>query len=250
MEREVIGYGFASAADPSRYPELAAKAVAARARIRERVKREKLEACVEFFDREAYFSNMSIAENILFGTPRASGFPARDAGEQSGDARLAARRRTARRSLRRRCQSRGADGRAVRRRRARQRPVRAIQLHQPGRPARIPGAGIEVQQGQACGRSRTRTRRGCSRSRSGSSSRGIASGVMDEACRAASSPHATSSAAATQAATTSANSSIPIASARRFRSRTTSCSVASLSSRRARRRGSARSCATSRRRRE
>jgi len=74
MEREVIGYGFSSAADPSRYPELAAKAVAARARIRERVGREKLEACVEFFDRETYFSNMSIAENILFGTPRDPGF--------------------------------------------------------------------------------------------------------------------------------------------------------------------------------
>jgi len=74
MEREVIGYGFASATDPRRHPELAAKAVAARAHLRERVTRERLESAVEFFDRDAYFANMSIAENILFGTPRRADF--------------------------------------------------------------------------------------------------------------------------------------------------------------------------------
>ncbi|HTL77542.1 MAG TPA: ABC transporter ATP-binding protein [Casimicrobiaceae bacterium] len=74
MEREVIGYGFASATDPNRHPELAAKAVAARAHVRERVVREHLEGAVEFFDRDAYFANMSIAENILFGTPRRADF--------------------------------------------------------------------------------------------------------------------------------------------------------------------------------
>ncbi|MFI4887772.1 MAG: ATP-binding cassette domain-containing protein [Burkholderiales bacterium] len=70
MEREVVGYGFASTTDPGGHPDLAAKAVAARARVRDRVGREKLEGCVEFFDRNAYFANMSIAENILFGMPR------------------------------------------------------------------------------------------------------------------------------------------------------------------------------------
>ncbi|MGE5170208.1 MAG: ATP-binding cassette domain-containing protein, partial [Rudaea sp.] len=74
MEREVIGYGFASTTDPARHPDLAAKAVAARARMRERVKRENLDACVEFFDRNAYFAHMSIAENILFGMPRRPAF--------------------------------------------------------------------------------------------------------------------------------------------------------------------------------
>ena len=73
MEREVIGYGFASTTDPSRHPDLAAKAVAARARVRERVTRDH-EASVEFFDRDAYFANMSIAQNILFGTPRRPDF--------------------------------------------------------------------------------------------------------------------------------------------------------------------------------
>jgi ABC-type multidrug transport system fused ATPase/permease subunit len=74
MEREVIGFGFSSMTDPARHPDLAAKAVAARARMRERVKRENLDACVEFFDRNAYFAHMSIAENILFGMPRHPAF--------------------------------------------------------------------------------------------------------------------------------------------------------------------------------
>ena len=52
MEREVIGFGLASTADPQRQPGFAAKAVAARARVRERVQRESLEAFVELFDRE------------------------------------------------------------------------------------------------------------------------------------------------------------------------------------------------------
>jgi len=74
MEREVIGFGFASITNPKRHPDLAAKAIAARARVRERVANEKLEGAVEFFDRELYFSNMSIAENILFGTPLRADF--------------------------------------------------------------------------------------------------------------------------------------------------------------------------------
>jgi ABC-type polar amino acid transport system ATPase subunit len=74
MEREVIGYGFASSVDPKRHPDLAAKAVAARAHVRKRVAREQLEGAVEFFDRDAYFENMSIAENILFGTPQRADF--------------------------------------------------------------------------------------------------------------------------------------------------------------------------------
>lgn len=74
MEREVIGYGFASTTNPKRYPDLATRVVAARARVRERVAKEKLDASVEFFDRDAYFANMSIAENILFGTPRRADF--------------------------------------------------------------------------------------------------------------------------------------------------------------------------------
>lgn len=70
MEREVIGFGFASTTDPARHPDLASRAVAARAHVRERIQRDNLSPCVELFDRDAYFANMSIAENILFGMPR------------------------------------------------------------------------------------------------------------------------------------------------------------------------------------
>jgi ABC-type polar amino acid transport system ATPase subunit len=70
MERAVVGYGLASTADPLLQPELAAKAVAARAKVRDRVQRENLAAFVELFDPAKYFNNMSIAENILFGMPR------------------------------------------------------------------------------------------------------------------------------------------------------------------------------------
>jgi putative ABC transport system ATP-binding protein len=68
MERELIGFGFSSATAPARHPVLAEKSIVARSLVRERVARENLAACVEFFERGAYFDNMSVAENILFGT--------------------------------------------------------------------------------------------------------------------------------------------------------------------------------------
>ena len=74
MGREVLGYGLASTTDPKVHPDLAAKVLAARAHVRERVQREHLESYVELFDRDAYFANMSIAENILFGMPRRPDF--------------------------------------------------------------------------------------------------------------------------------------------------------------------------------
>jgi len=70
MERAVTGYGLASTTDSSVHPEIAGRAVAARAKVRARAKTESLEAFVEFFDPDTYFANMSVAENILFGTPR------------------------------------------------------------------------------------------------------------------------------------------------------------------------------------
>ena len=74
MERAVVGYGLASTADPLLHPDIAAKALAARAKVRERVQRENLGALVELFDRGKYFMNMSVAENLLFGTPRRPDF--------------------------------------------------------------------------------------------------------------------------------------------------------------------------------
>jgi len=70
MDREVLLFGLASTTDPKANPAFAAMALEARARIRERVHREGLEPYIELFDRDAYHSNISVAENLLFGMPR------------------------------------------------------------------------------------------------------------------------------------------------------------------------------------
>ena len=75
MERDVIGYGLASTADPH------AASRDSRPR-RSRRGRKCASACsarisrafVELFDRGKYSSNMSVAENLLFGTPRRPDF--------------------------------------------------------------------------------------------------------------------------------------------------------------------------------
>jgi energy-coupling factor transporter ATP-binding protein EcfA2 len=74
MEQEVIGFGLASAADPQAHPSLAAMGLEARARIRDRVANKDLASYVELFDPSRYHSNISVAENLLFGTPRSAAF--------------------------------------------------------------------------------------------------------------------------------------------------------------------------------
>jgi ABC-type multidrug transport system fused ATPase/permease subunit len=74
MEQEVIGFGLASASDPQAHPSIAAMGLDARARIRDRVHGEDLASFVELFDPARYHSNISVAENLLFGTPRSLAF--------------------------------------------------------------------------------------------------------------------------------------------------------------------------------
>ena len=74
MEQEVIGFGLASASDPQANPSLATMGLEARTRIRDRVQREDLASYVELFDPLRYHSNISVAENLLFGTPRSPAF--------------------------------------------------------------------------------------------------------------------------------------------------------------------------------
>jgi len=74
MEQEIVGFGLASAADPVAHPSVAAMGLEARARIRDRVQREDLASFVELFDPTRYHSNISVAENLLFGTPRSPAF--------------------------------------------------------------------------------------------------------------------------------------------------------------------------------
>jgi ABC-type multidrug transport system fused ATPase/permease subunit len=72
MERDVIDFGLASMAPDDTAIETAC--VAARARIRDEVGKRKLADYVEFFDVDAYNTNMSVAENLLFGTPHRPDF--------------------------------------------------------------------------------------------------------------------------------------------------------------------------------
>ena len=70
MEDEVMRFGLASTVDPRADLEFAAMALEARKRVRERVQAENLSSYVELFDRDGYHSNISVAENLVFGTPR------------------------------------------------------------------------------------------------------------------------------------------------------------------------------------
>ena len=74
MEQEVVSFGLASTLDPQADPKLAAMALEARRHVRERVRAENLSSFVELFDRDRYHSNISVGENLLFGTPRHPSF--------------------------------------------------------------------------------------------------------------------------------------------------------------------------------
>ena len=225
MEQEVIGFGLASAADPQAHPSIAAMGLDARARIRDRVQGEDLASFVELFDPARYHSNISVAENLLFGTPRSPAFqPANLPGNPEFVA-LARRSRPAGRPLPGGRDGGGAHGRAVRGRRAGQRSVRPVQFHQRRRPAGIPdpagedrrrhaGRGERRREGEPAGPHLPAGRRAASARRD---RRGHAG--------AGSSRRGPSFAGATRSARTSSNSSSPTVSARRSRSRTTSCSA-------------------------
>ena len=84
MERAVIGYGLAST-DRSAccIPRSRRRRSRRGRRSASASQRENLAAFVELFDRDAYFANMSVAENMLFGTPRHPDFQPGSAREQS-----------------------------------------------------------------------------------------------------------------------------------------------------------------------
>jgi energy-coupling factor transporter ATP-binding protein EcfA2 len=68
MDSELLAFGLASRGAGSD-PQLASLALEARARLRDRVRAPDLAPLVELFDRDRYFENASVAENLLFGTP-------------------------------------------------------------------------------------------------------------------------------------------------------------------------------------
>jgi putative ABC transport system ATP-binding protein len=74
LEAEVYQLGLRGAVDPKRRPEVAESLLAARRSLRERLAAAGLAHLVEPFDRGAYNTNASVAENLVFGTPVGGAF--------------------------------------------------------------------------------------------------------------------------------------------------------------------------------
>lgn len=70
MDEGVYKLGLHGYVDPDARPELAQRLLEARQVLRERLTEPEFLPLVEPFDRETYNINMSIAENLLFGSPR------------------------------------------------------------------------------------------------------------------------------------------------------------------------------------
>ncbi|MBM3534600.1 MAG: ATP-binding cassette domain-containing protein [Alphaproteobacteria bacterium] len=69
LETDVYHLGLRGTVDPARRPDIAECLLDARRSLRERLATADLAHLVEAFDRGAYNSNASLAENLVFGTP-------------------------------------------------------------------------------------------------------------------------------------------------------------------------------------
>ena len=70
MDDDIYQLGLQSSVDPDAAPELARGVLEARGMLRERLADLRVAHLVDPFDRDAYNVNMTVAENLLFGTPR------------------------------------------------------------------------------------------------------------------------------------------------------------------------------------
>ena len=69
LENDMFALGLRQSIDPQRHPRLATACLVARERLRESLADRSFQGLVESFDPARYNSNMTLAENILFGTP-------------------------------------------------------------------------------------------------------------------------------------------------------------------------------------
>ncbi|TVR99573.1 MAG: ATP-binding cassette domain-containing protein [Rhodospirillales bacterium] len=69
LEPDIFGFGLQATFDPESRPELAESVLAARNVLKQRLDEPKYQGLVEPFDRDRYNTNMTVAENIMFGTP-------------------------------------------------------------------------------------------------------------------------------------------------------------------------------------
>ena len=74
MIADVYEFGLRGAIDPAKQPDVAERILTARAQMRERVAEPEYASLVESFDINAYNSNATLAENLLFGTPVGDAF--------------------------------------------------------------------------------------------------------------------------------------------------------------------------------
>jgi putative ABC transport system ATP-binding protein len=76
LEDDLYQFGLRGRVDPEESPEAAAKFLEARAAIRRRLQEPDVSHLVEQFDPARYNRNMTVAENLLFGTARGPVFDA------------------------------------------------------------------------------------------------------------------------------------------------------------------------------
>jgi len=70
MDTDIYELGLQGRIDPAQRGELAGRILAARRELHERLQESQFAKLVEPFDFERYNTNMSVAENLLFGAPR------------------------------------------------------------------------------------------------------------------------------------------------------------------------------------
>ena len=78
MDDDIYQLGLQSSVDPGAAPELASGVLEARKMLRTRLVDLRVAHLVDPFDRDAYNVNMTVAENLLFGTPRDRTFDPED----------------------------------------------------------------------------------------------------------------------------------------------------------------------------
>jgi putative ABC transport system ATP-binding protein len=74
MDSDVYELGLRGTIDPEVQPQLAQQILEARRRLRDRLKDPEIATLVEQFDMNRWNDNMTVAENLLFGTPRDKSF--------------------------------------------------------------------------------------------------------------------------------------------------------------------------------
>jgi ABC-type sugar transport system ATPase subunit len=70
MDEDIYHFGLQGTLDPQSKPRLAARILEAREALKLRLVDPAIGSLVELFDREKYNDNMTVAENLMFGTPR------------------------------------------------------------------------------------------------------------------------------------------------------------------------------------